>query len=110
MPERLPHDPKRANRAAVNPAPADDTYLSLRIKDAIAGLRDYGYRVTVKSRAGYEQEYYETLRNGLRRIETTVDIYRAHFRVRGTNTKRIRNMLWRDVPEPCWGVHAPMEK
>lgn len=81
--------------------------IDLRIEDAVGGFRNYGYRVTSKPLPGREQEYYEELREGLRKIDANIDTYRRHFRVRGTNTKRIRGMLHRDLPEPCWGVTAP---
>ena len=82
------------------------TDLELKIEDTIAGLRNYGYRVAVTPVPGHEQEYYQDLLNGLRKVDATVESYRRHFRVRGRNTKRIREMLRRDLPEPCWGVEA----
>lgn len=84
--------------------------MDLKIENAIGGLRSYGYLVTVRPVAGHERDYYENLRDGLRKIDAAVEGYRHHFRVRGTNTKRIREMLWRDLPEPCWGVSAPANR
>jgi len=84
-----------------------DTDIGLRIENAIGGLRNFGYMVTVEPLPGKEQELYEELRDGLRKIESAIEGYRRHFSVRGTNTKRIRQMLWRDLPEPCWGASAP---
>lgn len=81
--------------------------IDLKIENVVGGLRNYGYRVTVKPVLGQEHECYEDLRDGLRKIDAAIEGYRRHFRVRGTNTKRIREMLWRDLPEPCWGVTAP---
>lgn len=85
----------------------NDAGLSLEIENVIGGLRNYGYRVTAKPLPGHNQEYYENLRDGLRLLERNIECYRRHYGVRGTNTKRIRRMLWRDFPEPCWGVSAP---
>ena len=85
----------------------DATDIGLKIENVISGLRNYGYRVTVKPVLGQEQECYESLRDGLHKIDAAIERYRRHFHVRGTNTKRIREMLWRDLPEPCWGVTAP---
>lgn len=85
----------------------EDTYDSLRLENIVCGLRNYGYLVTSKPLPGHEQEYYEGLREGLHKVEAAIEGYRRHFRVRGTNTRRIREMLWRDLSEPCWGVSAP---
>lgn len=86
----------------------DDTDLSLKIENVINGLRNYGYRVTVKPVPGQELEYYADLLDGMRKVDAAIERYRRHFSVRGTNTKRIREMLWRNLPTPCWGVYAPV--
>lgn len=87
-----------------------DTDISLKIENVVGGLRNYGYLVAVKPLPGREQEYYKALRDGLLKIDVAIESYRRHFGVRGTNTKRIREMLWRDLPEPCWGVTAPINR
>lgn len=84
-----------------------ETWLSLKTEDVICGLRSYGYLVTVKPVPGREQGYYETLRDALQRVESTVELLNHHFRCRG-KSKRTLWLLHRNLYEPCWGVTAPV--
>ena len=83
----------------------NETDLDLKIEGVLGGLRNYGYCILCKPNPGHEQEYYEHLRDGLRRADDTLDMLRSKFKYRGTSKAALRS-LHKWLPEPCWGVLA----
>jgi len=84
----------------------DDEDLVLRTENLEAGLRSYGYLVTVRAAPGQEEEHCRTLCEALDRVERVLEKVRREHRCRGRSARAIQ-LLHSRLPEPCWGVNSP---
>ena len=81
--------------------------IDLRIEDVVGGLRNHGYLVTAKPVKGHELEYLEDMRDAMQKVDSAVDFLHKHARCRGLSARTLR-LLHIHLPEPGWGVTAPM--
>lgn len=80
--------------------------IDLEIENVIAALRMYGYRVTANPAHGQEEYFLDHLKRGLFKVYAHIEEYQANFGASGVPLDRVREMLRRDLPEPCFGVSA----